>query len=301
MAVREAMQCSQVWGGNQPIDAEVGLGGLRVYVSSEPYGAGGVAAPSGGDVYYLSSCAAGRIARVLLADVSGHGVEVAGIARSLRDLMRRHMNSLDQSSLVSRLNREFGGLASAGCFATSVVLSVWLPTREVEVCSAGHPRALWFNAAAGVWTAIDPGGLSPRPDDEPANLPLGIVDPASYDQASLRLGAGDLLLLYSDAVIEARTPAGRFLGESGLLAMVRGLDVGRAERFVPELLARVSAWRGGAAADDDCTVILLHQAEAAPWVGVKGAVAWMARLAMGAQRRVCGGRGGRITTRPVVG
>ena len=63
------MQCMEVWGGSQLASSGVELGGLDLWVYSKPYGE----APRGGDVYYVSSCATGRISRMLLADVSGHG------------------------------------------------------------------------------------------------------------------------------------------------------------------------------------------------------------------------------------
>src|SRR6185295_6278243 len=74
------MQCMEVWGGSQLTAAGVEFGGLDAWVYSKPYGA----AHAGGDVYYASSCATGRISRLLLADVSGHGSAVASIAADLR-------------------------------------------------------------------------------------------------------------------------------------------------------------------------------------------------------------------------
>ena len=57
--------------------------GLSVWVYSRPHGS----SLGGGDVYYLSLCASGRISRVLLADVSGHGELVSGLGVGLRDVM----------------------------------------------------------------------------------------------------------------------------------------------------------------------------------------------------------------------
>ena len=51
------MQCMEVWGGSQLTSSGVELGGLDVWVYSKPFGA----AQRGGDVYYVSSCASGRI------------------------------------------------------------------------------------------------------------------------------------------------------------------------------------------------------------------------------------------------
>ena len=70
------MQCMEVWGGSQLTSAGVEMGGLDVWVYSKPFGE----AQRGGDVYYASSCATGRISRLLLADVSGHGTSVAATA-----------------------------------------------------------------------------------------------------------------------------------------------------------------------------------------------------------------------------
>ena len=78
-------QCMEVWGGSQLTSRGVAFGGLDAWVYSKPYGN----AQRGGDVYYASSCATGRISRLLLADVSGHGTSVAATAADLRTLMRR--------------------------------------------------------------------------------------------------------------------------------------------------------------------------------------------------------------------
>ena len=60
------LQCMEVWGGNHSADGAVTMSGLDAWIYSEPYrGDAG-----GGDVYYVSSCATGRITRMLVADVA---------------------------------------------------------------------------------------------------------------------------------------------------------------------------------------------------------------------------------------
>src|SRR5580692_2675422 len=89
------MQCMEVWGGSQIASSGVELAGLDVWIYSKPFGQ----AQRGGDVYYVSSCASGRISRLLLADVSGHGKSVASTAADLRTLMRRFVNRLTTKNL----------------------------------------------------------------------------------------------------------------------------------------------------------------------------------------------------------
>ena len=73
------MQCMEVWSGSQLTAQGVEFGGLDAWVYSKPY----KEAQHGGDIYYASSCATGRITRFLLADVAGHGAAVASIAADL--------------------------------------------------------------------------------------------------------------------------------------------------------------------------------------------------------------------------
>ena len=71
-AAAETMQCMEVWGGNQVVNSSVVMAGLDAWVYSKPYGG----SDGGGDVYYVSACATGRITRLLVADVAGHGAPV---------------------------------------------------------------------------------------------------------------------------------------------------------------------------------------------------------------------------------
>src|ERR1700741_1057169 len=93
------MQCMEVWSGSQLTARGVEFGGLDAWVYSKPY----KQAKHGGDIYYASSCATGRVTRLLLADVAGHGSAVASIAADLRTLMRRFVNRLDQAEFVRML------------------------------------------------------------------------------------------------------------------------------------------------------------------------------------------------------
>lgn len=79
------MRCLEVWGGNQAVDNGVVMAGLDAWLYSRPYRDHA----AGGDIHYVSSCAAGLVTRVLVADVSGHGSAVADAATKLRNLMRR--------------------------------------------------------------------------------------------------------------------------------------------------------------------------------------------------------------------
>jgi phosphoserine phosphatase RsbU/P len=208
----------------------------------------------GGDVYYVSSCASGRITRLLLADVSGHGAAVTGLATGLRDLMRKHVNFVKQSRFVERMNREFAKLAEEGSFATALVATFFQPTRRLTVCNAGHPYPLLFDASEKRWSLIH------EPDHPQesgiANMPFGLDDQTKYVHTQTVLDAGDMVLFYSDAITESYDTNGRMRGMNGLLETTSQLNAESPADLLSELLSEVD---GGALANsdqDDLTVLL---------------------------------------------
>src|ERR1700686_3299389 len=91
----QQMTCMEVWGGSQLTTRRVEMGGLDAWVYSKPSGTD----KRGGGVHFASSCAMGRITRLLLADVSVQGNAVASTAANLPTLMRRFSNRLDQTPI----------------------------------------------------------------------------------------------------------------------------------------------------------------------------------------------------------
>jgi len=248
----------EIWGGNEAFENAIGLRGLEAWVFSRPYGGGSL----GGDIHYISTCGHGHIARFMIADVAGHGPKVGPIATELRRLMRRNINKLDQTRFVRALNQEFQAFATDGTFATAILTSYFAPTHDLLVCNAGHPRPMWYRADRGTWVILDERTDAPRA--RYTNLPLGIIDPTEYSQFSVALSPGDLVVLHSDGLTEARSPAGELIGEAGLLELVRTVDLSNPARIAMQIVAALDAYRGHAAPDDDFTLIVLHHTGADP-------------------------------------
>src|SRR5688572_27605166 len=131
------MKCMEVWGGNRTADHGVVMPGLDAWVFSQPYSLEAGDDDAGGDVHFVSSCGPGRITRMVIADVCGHGHCVAGCAQSLKFLMRRFMNYLDQTVFVEALNRAFAAPeVELGRFATSIAMTFFAPTARLDPCNA---------------------------------------------------------------------------------------------------------------------------------------------------------------------
>ncbi len=248
----ERMQCMEVWGGNVRVEKHFQMPGLDVWVSCQPVGQ----AVAGGDVYYLSSCASGRITRILLADVSGHGQQVAETADGLRDLMRQNVNVISQRRFVAAMNRQFSAVNSTGRFATVVVSSFFAPTHSLSLCNAGHPNPFLFRAAQREWTTLDLTTPQEDSSESVTDLPLGVVDQAGYQELKLHLDKGDRVLCYTDAFSEAHGPDGELLGVQGVLQIVNSIRDTGERSFLSSIVDAIGVLHPGNLSQDDATLVL---------------------------------------------
>lgn len=246
------MRCLEVWGGNEAVNHGVVMPGIDAWLYSRPYQGD----DAGGDLHYVSSCAAGLVTRIMIADVSGHGQTVAHIARKLRGLMRLYVNYIDQARFVRGVNTEFAEFSESGGFATAAVATYLAPEDKLTISNAGHPRPLWFQSKTRTWTLMheadtaDTQGLM--------NVPLGIAEPTEYSKVEVKFTKGDMVVFYTDAMIEAKDTTGQLLGTEGLLELVQGFDASDPGDFLHDLLEAVGQKTAGAQSNDDVTVLILR-------------------------------------------
>jgi serine phosphatase RsbU (regulator of sigma subunit) len=246
----DRLACLELRGGNHLATYAARLPGLTAWVSCNPL------RPSrrGGDLYYLSACSHGSIARVVIADVSGHGEMVSAAAVRLQGALRRHIDLWDQSLLIRDLNESFFRDEHRLKFATAFLGSFASASGDLLFTNAGHMLPLFYRAAAQEWTYLQ--DFMPAPK-EISDLPLGLIPGTEYHQTASRLSPGDLLILYTDGINEAENEAGDQLGLECLLSMARGLPVNSATAAGEALLASVARFRGNAPPEDDATVVAL--------------------------------------------
>lgn len=278
------MQCMEVWGGSQLTARGVVFGGLDAWVYSKPHDK----AQRGGDVYYASSCASGRVSRLLLADVSGHGTSVAAIAGDLRLLMRRFVNRWDQKEFVRLLNEQFSALSTKGTYASAIVSTFFAPTRRLVLCNAGHPRPILYRVSRKEWSLMGHEGPPRLPG--PLNLPLGVMSITVYEHFDVELEPGDCVLTYTDALIESSDANGEMLGEEGVLRILKLLGDVKPENLIDALLGEIAERYPENLSNDDVTMMIVRANGAAQTFTLGDKMQAAARMASGAIRSLYPGR-----------
>ena len=181
-----------------------------------------------------------------LGDVSGKGIAASMLMSHLHAIFRSLGSiELPMDEMISRANRLFCESTTPSFFATLVCGRAG-GTGEVQICSAGHPPALW--ASGGQITRIEAGGL-----------PLGLFCSGDYQVSRIRMEPGDALVLYSDGLSEAAHPR---LGEYGLdrLSALVGARYSEAPgALIGACLADLRSFLDGAGRTDDLTILAMRR------------------------------------------
>jgi sigma-B regulation protein RsbU (phosphoserine phosphatase) len=189
---------------------------------------------------------------VAVGDVAGKGVAASIVLVMVRSILQLITASTkDTATLLQWVNRGITGKVDLDHYATLCLATVDSPSGSVELSSAGHLPALVCRAATGELEAV-----------EAKSVPIGVERGTVYTQTRFALGEGDLLVLYTDGIVETMNAQGKQYGRKGLgEAVQRSRELGPAEiaeRIGEELLD----FAGQARPHDDRTVLVLKRSQA---------------------------------------
>lgn len=200
----------------------------------------------GGDFFDYLVLDARRLL-VAIGDVSGKGVPAAFFMVLARALLQNAAAAgQPPAAILSHVNDHLGRNNPMSLFVT--VFCGILDTGTGEFCysNGGHNPPLRLTADGDVET------LRPTGD-----MALGILEGETYNEASLVLGPGDSLLLYTDGLTEVFSPAGDLFGEARLiqaLRRTRGLSM---QALVVDILQSMETFAAGLEPPDDTTCLAL--------------------------------------------
>lgn len=199
-----------------------------------------------GDYYDAFPRDGGRLL-LAVADVAGKSIPAALLMATIQASLRTLAASPARlGELVDGLNRyacanSLGGLR----FTTAFLGELDLASRVLSYICAGHNPPM-VRRAAGAIERLEAGGL-----------PLGVMGTARYEQGEVKLAAGDLLVVFTDGVIEAENEKQEEYGEPRLLELVKAMQPTTAAGALRVVLAEVDAFVGPTRQHDDITALTM--------------------------------------------
>ena len=201
----------------------------------------------GGDFYDILPRTDGRVI-VALGDVAGKASPAALLMALFLAMLRTLVDEdLPLPELARRLNIQVSKHAPPSRFIT-LFLGLFDPrTGELEFVNAGQTPPLLLRAGGSV-ERLSTGGVA-----------LAMFEGSTYQSGYARLDPGDALIMYSDGITEAESPAGVMFEETGLEAAVRATPGVSAAVIGRAVFRAVDDFRHGERLADDLTVLVLSR------------------------------------------
>jgi sigma-B regulation protein RsbU (phosphoserine phosphatase) len=222
---------------------------------------------------------------VAIADVAGKGIAAALLTSTIQASLQCQFTSGEKSlpDVVSSINRVLQRSTSDGGYATFFLAEFDRATRQLTYVNAGHnpPMLLRTGSPSHISSGNGLAGSRTRPfwskaivrgpwssSLEVAQQPeirlltrggpiIGSLFTAPYDQETIFLESGDILLIYTDGVTEALNSAGAELGEEKLRSILTETEALTARQAAERVIARVIEWQGQSSQHDDITLIVM--------------------------------------------
>jgi PAS domain S-box-containing protein len=191
----------------------------------------------GGDFYSAWPIDGGRLA-LLVGDVSGKGVEAAGMTAMVRYMAEAlSQHGCEPAPIVSELNQLLHARLPDGSLVTLVLAVLDSEAGTLQWCSAGHPPPILIDASGAQTLLEDPGP------------PCGAFEGTTFTGHQEAFRERDVLVLYTDGIIEARRQ-GREFGEEGLRDALHDAAGEAPAQLARSVYAAARTWSGGRLTDD---------------------------------------------------
>jgi sigma-B regulation protein RsbU (phosphoserine phosphatase) len=202
---------------------------------------------AGGDYYDFFPLTDNRIG-IFIADVSGHGSPAAIVMAMTRLLLHTYPREASPPEAVfTHLNKLMFGNLLPGQFVTAFYAILDTAEQSLDYSNAGHCYPLLIRAKDKKVDKLSTKG----------GLPLGVIQSGVFDIKSTQMEAGDLLLFYTDGLIEAMNSSGEMFGDDRIHSLlVDSLDRG-VEEIKTRILDELSAFCECASLKDDLTFLIM--------------------------------------------
>jgi len=198
----------------------------------------------GGDYYDYFALDADRVG-IAIADVAGKGIAAALLMSCVQAALRSQLEGEAKplTEIVATINHLLQRSTNDNAYATFFYAQFDGQTRQLTYVNAGHNPPLLVRAAAA--SELTVGGPV-----------IGLLSEPLYQQGTIRVERGDLLIAYTDGITEAMNAAGEEFGEGRLRALVTASRHLSVRLLAEEVIGSLREWQGDGPQHDDITLLV---------------------------------------------
>jgi serine phosphatase RsbU (regulator of sigma subunit) len=215
--------------------------GLEVSAKSFP------AKAVGGDYYDFVYPGKDTVGFVI-ADAAGKGFPGSLYMSTSRSIFRVISQTETSPSVMLRKTNDYisGDPTQEGMFITYIYCVYDGAARRLTYSNAGHFPPLLYNTRTKVFKALNAGGM-----------PIGIMAGADFPEEMVEFAEGDLLVLYTDGIIEAMNLQNEMFGVEKLEELIRNHGAEPTRSLIEHISAQIAGFVGEAPQHDDMTIVVI--------------------------------------------
>ncbi|CAB1074819.1 Serine phosphatase RsbU, regulator of sigma subunit [Olavius algarvensis Delta 1 endosymbiont] len=205
----------------------------------------------GGDIFNIHHMDERNIGLYML-DVCGHGVPAALISvavsqflNSADGLLGSNCELLSPEIVLNKLDRSFP-FERFDSFFSIIYMTIDVADGWLDYSCAGHPSPIIMRSD-GTMDILDQRGPI-----------IGFGTEIPFGQSSIRLQAGDRVILYTDGLLESRNTAGDYFGRTGLYQILKNHRLEPVQDMVDAVCAEIKNFRQQTAPDDDISLLAVE-------------------------------------------
>ena len=204
----------------------------------------------GGDYYDFLALPKGRLG-IAIGDVSGKGIAAALMMASLQASLRSEATRAPENlaAALASINRLVYEASSSNRYATFFYGQYEPATGRFDYVNAGHNPPMMFccSNAGDTLVRLQPGGTV-----------IGLLQDAVYEQGSVTLNPGDVLVAFTDGISEAMNLDDEEWGEERLIETIQQSQCSSAQLLLDHLFSAATTFAGDAPQHDDMTLVVLR-------------------------------------------
>ena len=188
---------------------------------------------------------------IAVGDISGKGLPASLMMTQLSTYLRARADRRvkDWGRLATRLNARMNQVRDRNRYATLFAASLNPDTGDLRYMNGGHNPPLLIPADGGSVVRLNPTGPM-----------VGLLPNATFGEGRARMDLGDVLVIFTDGLVEAENPAsGEDLGEEAIIAVVREHQAASADEIFEQILVATFKHLGDGGFKDDVTLVVVKR------------------------------------------
>ena len=203
----------------------------------------------GGDFYdfLMQESVPNNRLMISIADTAGKGIYACLYSLSVRSMLRSYAECYDDlSEIIKKTNNLFcHDTGDSGVFVTAFVGFFDHETKEFHFSNCGHHPSV-LRRKNGTIEKLTTKGIA-----------LGVVPFHQVMTSKVQLESGDMLLLFTDGIVEAHNEKMKMFGEEKLISHFEAKSGLQPQQIVDEIIEEVALFADGAPQYDDLTILIL--------------------------------------------